>query len=92
MKMHRTQLYLDDETKQLAAWEAEIQSTSLSEILRRSVRTYVKPKPKQKMSNRDFTEWIEKFNKKYPTPKNTPRDMGLEHDHYLYGTPKKYSK
>lgn len=90
--MHRTQLYLDEETKQLAAWGAEIQSVSLSEILRRSVRTYIKPTPKQKMSNRDFVKWIEEFNKKYPTPKNTPRDIGLEHDHYLYGTPKKYSK
>ena len=88
--MHRTQLYLDDETKQLAAWEAEIQSTSLSEILRRSVRTYVKQKPKQKMTNRDFVAWIEELNRKYPTPPGTPTDLALEHDHYLYGTPKKY--
>jgi len=90
--MHRTQLYLDDETRRLALWEASLQGTTLSEVIRRSVRTYVKQKPKQKMSNRDFAKWIEEFNKKYPTPKNTPKDLGLEHDHYLYGTPKKYSK
>jgi hypothetical protein len=90
MKMHRTQLYLDDETRRLATWEAAIQSIPLSEVLRRAVKSYIRPKAK--MTNRDFVKWIEELNKKYPAPKNTPGDLGLEHDHYLYGTPKKYRK
>ena len=90
MQMHRTQLYLDTETKRLATWQATLEGTSLSDILRKSVKSYVKPKPKVK--NITFSHWIKALNRKYPTPPGTPTDLALEHDHYLYGTPKKYSK
>lgn len=90
MKMRRTQLYLDDETHRLAAWQARMFGTTISEVLRQSVKTYVKPWPKK--NPEEFIRWIKELNKKYPTPKGTPRDLALEHDHYLYGTPKKYAK
>lgn len=90
MLMTRTQLYLDPETRGLALWQAKLEGTSVSDIVRKSVKSYVKPK-KKKMTNRDFVKWIEEFNKKYPTPPGMPTDLAMEHDHYLYGTPKKYS-
>ena len=90
MSMRRTQIYLDEETKALAQWQAKIEGTSMSHILRASVKAYVKPKNKNKVS--DFIQRIEALNKKYPTPPGTPTDIAMEHDHYLYGTPKKYSK
>lgn len=88
--MTRTQLYLDSETRGLALWQAKIEGTSLSDIVRKSVKSYVKPK--KKTTHKDFSRWIEELNRKYPTPPGTPTDLALEHDHYLYGTPKKYSK
>jgi len=90
MKMHRTQLYLDEETHQLAAWQAKIMGTTISELLRQSVKSYIKPRPKKNPG--EFILWIKELHKKYPTPKGTPADLALEHDHYLYGTPKKYAK
>lgn len=90
MLMTRTQLYLDYESRRLALLMAKLEGTTLSEVIRRSVRAYAKPK--RTKSRKDFIAWIEALNKKYPTPLNTPTDLALEHDHYLYGTPKKYTK
>lgn len=90
MLMTRTQLYLDAESRRLALWMAKLEGVSLSEVVRRALGDYVKPK--RKKTRKDFIQWIEELNKKYPTPPGTPTDIGLEHDHYLYGTPKKYSK
>lgn len=90
MLMKRTQIYLDEETRALALWQAKIDGTSLSQVLRASVKAYVKPKAKKGTS--DFIRRIEALNKKYPTLPGTPTDIAMEHDHYLYGTPKKYTK
>ena len=89
--MKRTQLYIDPATYNLAAWQAKIEGTSVSEVIRRSIKVYVEPKQK-KQPKKDFAAWIGKLNQKYPTPPGTPTDLALEHDHYLYGTPKKYTK
>lgn len=89
--MKRTQLYIDPETYNLAAWQAKIEGTSVSDVVRKSIKTYVKPKPKQQ-TKEDIVAWIKELNRKYPTPAGTPTDLALEHDHYLYGTPKKYTK
>ncbi len=88
--MTRTQLYLDAESRRLATMMAKLEGTTISEVIRRSVRAYAKPK--RTKNKRDIVAWIEALNKKYPTPANTPTDLGLEHDHYLYGTPKKHTK
>lgn len=88
--MTRTQLYLDTESRRLALLMARLEGTTLSEIIRKSVRAYAKPKRTKDRKN--FIAWIDELNKKYPTPAGTPTDLALEHDHYLYGTPKKYSK
>lgn len=90
MKMHRTQLYLDDETHRLAAWQARMFGTTISNVLRQSVKNFIKPRPGK--DPEEFIRWIKGLHKKYPTPKGTPTDLALEHDHYLYGTPKKYPK
>lgn len=90
MKMRRTQLYLDDETHRLAAWQAKMMGTTISEVLRQSIKAQIKSRPKRDPG--EFILWIKELHKKYPTPKGAPTDLALEHDHYLYGTPKKYAK
>ncbi len=86
--MKRTQVYIDMDTYRQAITQARMTKTTLSELVRRGLKTQVKPKK----SHQEFAAWVKQFLKKYPTPKNTPTDIALEHDHYLYGTPKKYSK
>lgn len=92
--MKRTQVYLDHETWQLARWQAKTEGTTLSDILRRSLKVYVERRPKKhtKKSRMELLAWLDELNRKYPTPPGTPTDLALEHDHYLYGTPKKYTK
>ncbi|MBI3576489.1 hypothetical protein HY086_00395 [Candidatus Gottesmanbacteria bacterium] len=90
--MKRTQLYIDPATYQLALDQAKRQGTSVSDVIRRSIKHYVEPKLPPKQRRQEFLKWLDAFNKKYPTPPGTPPDLGLEHDHYLYGTPKKYAK
>lgn len=94
MLMKRTQVYLDHETWAMARLQAQTEGTTLSDILRRSLRVYVERKPKKhtQKSRKEFLAWIDELNRKYPAPPGTPTDLALEHDHYLYGTPKKYSK
>lgn len=86
--MHRTQLYLDDETRRLAIWQARTMGSSVSEVIRLSVRHYVEKKPRTQKN--DLQAWLDDFHKKFPTPPGSPTDISLEHDHYIYGTPKKY--
>lgn len=88
--MKRTQLYIDPSTYSLAVLQAQKEGTSLSEIMRKSIKAYAKPEPKK--NRRKFLQWLTDFHKKFPTPPGTPTDIAMEHDHYLYGTPKKYSK
>lgn len=88
--MTRTQLYLDPESRTLAVRIAKREGTTVSEIIRRSIKHYAEPKLNK--GNKDVIAWITALNKKYPTPPNTPADLALEHDHYLYGTLKRYSK
>lgn len=87
MLMTRTQLYLDPESRRLALWKAKLEGTTISEVVRRSIKNYAKPKPKK--NPREFLAWLDEFNKKYPTPPSTPTDISEQLDHYLYGTPKK---
>lgn len=89
--MKRTQLYIDPATYNLAVWQAKIEGTSVSDVVRKSIKVYVEPKPKRQ-TKQAITAWINELNRKYPTPPGTPTDLALEHDHYLYGTPKKYTK
>jgi hypothetical protein len=88
MLMKRTQVYIDLPTYHLAQAQAKLTGTSLSDLIRSSLKKQLGTKA----ANHDFLEGIKELNKKYPVPKNTPTDLSLEHDHYLYGTPKKYSK
>ncbi len=90
--MKRTQLYIDPATYQLAFMQAKRDGTSVSEVIRKSLRHYIEPKLNPKQRRQDFLKWLDAFNKKYPIPPGTPTDLSIEHDHYLYGTPKKYTK
>jgi len=89
MLMKRTQLYLDHETWQLARLQAQAEGTTLSDILRRSLKVYVEKKPKKhtKKSRREFLAWLDEFHKKSPAPPGTPTDLSTNLDYYLYHEP-----
>ncbi len=91
--MKRTQIYLDYEAKNLVTRQAKLESSTVSHIIRKTIKAYFKSQSEaQKTGITNLSKWIAGLNKKYPTPPGTPTDLALEHDHYLYGTPKKYSK
>lgn len=82
--MKRTQVYLDIETHRLALALASQTGQTLSSLVRTSLKSHVKSTPKKN----SLLE-IAKLAKKINWPKNTPRDLSYNLDHYLYGTPKK---
>lgn len=92
----RTQLLLDDQLKRDLLMLAEAKNQSMSQL----VRTYVVEKvnvEKKKMRRRKtmsgaeallkMAEAAEKIDKKYGY--SGPMDWSVNHDHYLYGAPKK---
>lgn len=83
--MKRTQLYIDPQSYNLALQAASFENTTISDIFRKAVRHYSKSQPKPKNSLIE----IAKLAKTFKWPKNTPKDLSYNLDHYLYGTPKK---
>ena len=90
--MKRTQVYIDHETYMRASTYARNTGTTISDLIRSSLKSHIASKKYKKMSRQKMVEWIEKLHLKYPASKRTPTDMASQHDHYLYGTPKKYPK
>ena len=82
--MKRTQVYLDYETHRMALVLASQTGQTHSSLIRISLKASVKSIPKKN----SLLE-IAKLAKKINWPKNTPRDLSYNLDHYLYGTPKK---
>lgn len=94
--LQRTQLMLDDQLKRDLLMLAEMKNQSMSQL----VRTYVSAKVQEEkkkvrkrkaMSGVDallkMAEAAEKIDKKYGY--SGPTDVSVNHDHYLYGSPKK---
>lgn len=82
--MKRTQVYLDFPTYQLALTHARSTGTTLSHVIRTSLKSQIKSKtPKNSLLE------IAKLAKTFKWPKNTPTDLSYNLDHYVYGTPKK---
>ncbi|KKQ42116.1 MAG: hypothetical protein US60_C0023G0006 [Microgenomates group bacterium GW2011_GWC1_37_8] len=94
----RTQILLDEETKRDLEYLSEVKNQSISKL----VRTYLSEKVRlekkkakrkriKKMSGVEtllkMAESAEKLAKKYKI--SGPRDLSINHDHYLYGAPKK---
>ena len=88
MLMKRTQIYIDPETLLEAKLIAKREGETLSHIARKALRDFV-AKKKKPIKTKDSLKWLFEFSKKYPSLPGTPTDMSVNHDHYLYGTPKR---
>ena len=82
--MKRTQVYIDLPTYQQAKAVANLSGQTLSELIRVSLSNRLKDK-KQINS----LELLADFSKKFKPFKGTPRDLSINLNHYLYGTPKR---
>ena len=92
----RTQLMLDDQLKRDLLMLAEIKNQSMSQLVRTYVVDRVR-KEKRTLRRRKtmsggeallkMAEAAEKIDKKYGF--SGPTDWSVNHDHYLYGAPKK---
>lgn len=96
----RTQILLDPQTKADLAYISEMKNVSMSSLVRRFVAEKVKAekliqikksRKKPKMSGAEvllkMSQAALEIEKKYGT--TGPIDGALNHDHYLYGAPKK---
>lgn len=82
--MKRTQLYIDWETWRRAKAAATRRGQTVSNLIRTMLSTSLPVKEKG-----GSLENLATLGKTFAWPKNTPRDLSTNLDHYLYGTPKK---
>lgn len=97
--LQRTQLMLDTDTKQDLMELATLTNQSMSQLVRRFVASAVKEEKKsakrktKKLSGVELllkmAKEAERIEKKYGGDDSYPTDAALNHDHYLYGAPKK---
>lgn len=85
--MKRTQLYIDYETYLLAQAIAKSTRTTISDLVRQSLRAHIKQTP-----TGNSLVAIAKFADEFPDLPGTPSDISTNLDHYLYGTPKRKGK
>ena len=97
--LQRTQLMLDRQLKQDLMFLSQVKNQSMSELVRKFVSEKVEEEKKKvkraKYSNPIQTllkmaKRAEEIDKKYGY--SGPTDGAINHDHYLYGAPKKQSK
>jgi len=95
----RTQIMLDDKTKRDLEYLSEVKNQSMSSLVRKFVAEKVKMEKKRvkKVKVMDgatalllMSKEAERIEKKYPS--YGPTDLSINHDHYLYGAPKKKFK
>jgi len=97
--LQRTQLMLDEETKNDLLYLSQMTNRSMSELVRSFVAEKVK-KEKKKVSQKSRTSKMsgaeallalvkeaEEIDRKYGY--EGPTDASINHDYYLYGLPKK---
>lgn len=85
--MKRTQLYIDYETYLQAQAMAKSTRTTVSNLVRQSLRAHIK-----RTSTGNSLVAIAKLSREFPDLPGTPRDISANLDHYLYGTPKRKVK
>ncbi len=96
--LQRTQLMLDEQTKNDLLYLSMATNRSMSSLVREFVVEKVKIEKKKvakaKRSQASgveillkMSESAERLAKKYPS--KGPSDLSINHDHYLYGAPKK---
>lgn len=99
--LQRTQILLDTETKRDLEYLSEVTNRSMSDLVRQFVAEKVKVEKKRvkkqkvkKMSGAEallkMAEEAKKIDEKYGT--DYPTDLSINHDHYLYGAPKRKTK
>jgi predicted transcriptional regulator len=102
--LQRTQILLDAETKRDLAYLSEVTNRSMSELVRQFLAEKVKVEKKrvdqkQKTKGKRMTgaeallamaKAAEEIDRKYGY--EGPTDWSINHDHYLYGLPKKQQK
>ena len=100
--LQRTQILLDSETKRDLIYLSELTDRSMSDLVREFVAEKVKvekkkvslKKGKKQTSGAQallkLAQEAEKVDKKYGY--EGPTDWSINHDHYLYGLPKKKIK
>ena len=86
--MHRTQLYIPQSLWKSVQQEARTQHITGSELVRHVLAKYFIRGSKPAKKTEGLLAFSERINKKYPG--HTPKDLALNADHYMYGTPKKY--
>lgn len=84
--MIRKQLYIDDDLEHDLKALAERTGESEAEHVRRALRTYLDEHPQEENSLDPLLRLIG-----LAGDAPGPADGALEHDHYLYGAPKKHS-
>ncbi len=99
--LQRMQILLDTQTKRDLEYLSEMTNRSMSELVREFVAEKVKVEKKKVERKKKTTvkkmtgvkvllamaKEAEEIEKKYPT--EGPTDASINHDHYLYGWPKK---
>lgn len=95
--LQRTQILLDQQTKLDLESLAGMKNQSISSLVRQMLKEKLKEekkkmiRKKKKMTGVEvllaMAEEAKKIAKKYGA--SGPRDLSINHDHYLYGAPKK---
>ncbi len=85
--MKRTQLYIDYETYLRAQAIAKSVGTTVSDLVRQSLRAHIKRTP----TSNSLVK-IAKLSREFPDLPDTPRDISANLDHYLYGTHKRKAR
>jgi len=86
--MHRTQLYVPQSLWKSVQTEAQTKQVTASAVVRDILAKYFVRNPKPIKKTEGLLEFAERINQKYPS--TAPKDLAMNLDHYMYGTPKKY--
>ncbi|HLC93964.1 MAG TPA: CopG family transcriptional regulator [Patescibacteria group bacterium] len=82
--MKRTQIYLPEELHYELGYLAKLQNSSISEIIRKTLKQSLKKQKGRKKSAYAFFDYLIKQGKKYG--KNLPRDLSTRHTEYYIET------
>lgn len=81
-KKRRTQIYLDQDQMSWLKLEASHRKTTMSNLIRDAVGHLVKERRRVDWENDPIAKLVGAF-------KGGPPDLAEEHDHYIYGGPKR---